>query len=266
VSGNVDLYNSSYGHADSDVYRDVRTETYGSDYGQTSWMTSEEFHEIAHMLRLSAASTVLEIGSGAGGCALHLAGALNCRVIGLDVNLEGVGQANQRAKELRLDALVKFENVDASQPLPFDDSNFDAAYCNDAMCHLPNRASVLAEIHRVLKPGARMLFSDALIISGLLTNEELATRSSIFYYVFAAPGANERLIADVGMQLLAVTDTTPNVATISKRWHDARAARKDALIRMEGEPNFTGLQKFLMCVHTVSSEKRLSRFLFLARK
>jgi SAM-dependent methyltransferase len=266
VSNSVDLYNSSYGHADSDVYREIRTETYGKDYGQTSWMTSEEFHEIPHPLGLSFASTVLEIGSGAGGCALHLAGALNCRVIGLDVNVEGVRQANQRAKELQLETLVKFENADASRRLPFDDNKFDAAYCNDAMCHLPNRARVFEEIHRVLKPGGRMLFSDALIISGLVTNEELATRSSIFYYVFAAPGANEKLIAKAEMQLLAATDTTSNVAIISKRWHDARAARKEALIRMEGEPNFTGLQKFLMCVHTVSSEKRLSRFLFLARK
>jgi SAM-dependent methyltransferase len=262
----VDLYNSSYGNPDADSYREIRTETYGKDYGQTSWMTSEEFHEIPHMLALSSDSTVLEIGSGAGGCALHLAGTLNCRVTGLDVNVEGVRQANQRAKELQLETLVKFENADASQRLPFDNNKFDAAYCNDAMCHLPDRAGVIAEIHRVLKPGGRLMFSDALIISGLVTNEELATRSSIFYYVFAAPGANEKLIAETGMELLAATDTTANVAIISKRWHDARAERKHALIRMEGEANFTGLQKFLMCVHTVSSEKRLSRFLFLARK
>jgi len=38
------------------------------------------------------------------------------------------------------------------------------------------------------------------------------------------------------------------------------------LVPIEGEANFTGLQKFLQCVHTLSSEKRLSRFLYLARK
>lgn len=266
MSGNVDLYYTSYGNPDADAYREIRTETYGKDYGQTSWMTSEEFHEIPHMLALSSASNVLEIGSGAGGCALHLAGALNCRVVGLDVNAEGVRQANQSATDHRLEALVRFEKVNASQRLPFDDNAFNAAYSNDAICHLRNRPGVLGELARVLKPGGRLLFSDALVITGLVTNEELATRSSIGYYVLAVPGENERLIKEAGMELLGASDTTSNVAAISKRWYDARAARRMALVPIEGEQNFTGLQKFLLCVHTLSSEKRLSRFLYLARK
>jgi SAM-dependent methyltransferase len=266
MSSRVELYDSSYGNPDADVYREIRTETYGQDYGQTGWMTSEEFHEIPHLLELSSASNVLEIGSGAGGCALHLTGALSCRVVGLDVNAEGVRHANQRAKVERLEALVRFEKADASQRLPFHDGTFDAVYSNDAICHLPDRAAVLAELCRVLKPGGRLLVSDAVVITGLMTNEELAARSSIGYYIFSATGENERLIAQAGMELLGVTDTTGNVAAISKRWHDARSARRAALMPIEGEPNFTGLQKFLSCVHTVSSEKRLSRFLYLARK
>jgi SAM-dependent methyltransferase len=266
MSAKVDLYNSSYGNLDADAYREIRAETYGRDFGQTSWMTSEELHEIPRTLALSSASNVLEIGSGAGGCALHLARTLKCRVIGLDVNAEGVRQANQCANELCLNPLVRFEQADASQPLSFDDNSFDAAYSNDAICHLPNRARVLAELRRVLKPGGRFLFSDALVITGLVTNDELATRSSIGYYVFASPGENEKLIAEAGMELLSATDTTASAAAISKRWHDARAARKSVLIPIEGEQNFTGLQKFLQCVHALSTEKRLSRFLYLARK
>jgi SAM-dependent methyltransferase len=266
LSGNVDLYNTSYGNPNEDAYREIRTETYGNDYGQTSWMTSEEFHEIPRLLALTSASTVLEIGSGAGGCALHLAGALSCRVVGLDVNAEGVRQANQVAKDQRLDGLVRFEKADAGHRLPFDDHSFDAAYSNDAMCHLPNRAGVLVELCRVLKPGGRLMFSDAVVITGLVTNEELATRSSIGYYVFAVPGENEKIIKEAGMELLSATDTTASLAVISKRWHDARATRRAKLIPIEGEANFAGLQKFLMCVHTVSSEKRLSRLLYVARK
>jgi SAM-dependent methyltransferase len=266
MSGKVDLYNSSYGNPDADAYREIRMETYGKDFGQASWVTSEEFDEIPGMLSLSSASNVLEIGSGAGGCALQLAGALKCRVVGLDVNAEGVKQSNQRAKEQGLEAQVRFEQADASQRLPFNDNSFDAAYSNDAVCHLANRGGVLAEIYRVLKPGGRFLFSDAVVITGLVTNEELATRSSIGYFVFSLAGLSEKLIAEAGMELLSATDTTSNVVAVSKRWHDARAARRARLIPIEGEPTFEGLQKFLQCVHTTSSEKRLSRFLYLARK
>jgi ubiquinone/menaquinone biosynthesis C-methylase UbiE len=266
MSGNVDLYNSAYRNPNADAYREIRTEAYGKDYGQTSWMTSEEFHEIPHLLALTSASKVLEIGSGAGGCALHLTGALNCRVIGIDVNAEGVRLANERAKTQRLDALVRFEQVDASKPLPFKEKEFDAAYCNDAICHLPNRAGVMAEFCRVLKPGGRLLFSDAVVVAGLVTSEEFAKRSSVGFYVFAPLGENERLIAEAGMELLSATDTTANVATISKRWHDARFARRFALLPIEGESGFSDLQDFLKCVHTVSSEKRILRFLYLAQK
>ena len=48
----VDVYNTSYGNYERDVYRDVRLETYGEDYGQTSWVTTEESHEIPRLLAL----------------------------------------------------------------------------------------------------------------------------------------------------------------------------------------------------------------------
>jgi hypothetical protein len=34
----------------------------------------------------------------------------------------------------------------------------------------------------------------------------------------------------------------------------------------EGLENFQGLQRFLRCVHTVSTERRLSRYSYLAEK
>jgi hypothetical protein len=41
---------------------------------------------------------------------------------------------------------------------------------------------------------------------------------------------------------------------------------RDALIEKEGESNFQGLQRFLDCVHRVSVERRLSRFLYVAAR
>ncbi len=55
-------------------------------------------------------------------------------------------------------------------------------------------------------------------------------------------------------------------ATPFIRWHAARAKRRPELVRMEGEENFQRLQRSLLCVKTVSSERRLVRELCLARK
>ncbi len=184
--------------------------------------------------------------------------------VGADINAAGIATANQLAAARKLDSLVQFEQCDASQKLPFSDAAFDAAFSNDSLCHIRGRAALFGEIRRVLKPGGRLLFSDALIIGGTISQEELATRSSIGYYLFSPPGENERLLEQQGFRIISTTDTTANAASIAKRWHDAREKSRDALCSIEGAENFAGLQRFLECVHTLTSERRLLRLLYLA--
>ena len=85
-------------------------------------------------------------------------------------------------------------------------------------------------------------------------------------YFFSPPGENERLINQAGFKLLEARDTTRSAAMLSKRWHDAREKRKTALEAIETEANFIGLQRFLTCVHSLTSERRLLRFLYVMEK
>jgi SAM-dependent methyltransferase len=165
----VDLYNSAYGNYGAEVYRQIRVETYGEDLGQTSWVTTDESAEIMRLLALTRDSHVLEIGSGSGRYALQIATTTGCRVLGADINEPGVQNANQLAVAENLAERVKFEKRDASQPLRFSDASFDAVFSNDVLCHIPGRDKLLRELHRVLKPGGRLLFSDALVIGGVIS-------------------------------------------------------------------------------------------------
>ncbi|HKS68672.1 MAG TPA: methyltransferase domain-containing protein [Candidatus Acidoferrales bacterium] len=197
---------------------------------------------------------------------MHVADTTGCRILGLDSNEAGVRNGNRLAAERGMQTRVHFEDRDVSEPLPFDDVSFDSAFANDVLCHIPDRAALLAEIIRVLKPGARLLFSDALVIGGMVTHHELATRSSIGLYVFTPPGENERLIKETGFRLIASRDTTVNAALIAKRWRDSREKRKNELIAVEGDPTFRDLQEFLSCVHALTKERRLLRYLYVAQK
>jgi hypothetical protein len=85
-----------------------------------------------------------------------------------------------------------------------------------------------------------MLFSDALVVGGMLSHEEIATRSSIGFYVYSPPGENEPLIERAGFRQIRVTDTTENAARIAKQWHHAREKRKEELVAAEGNINFEG--------------------------
>jgi SAM-dependent methyltransferase len=262
----VELYDGEYGNYDSDIYRQVRIETYGVDFGQTSWVTNEESEQIPSLLKLTRSSSVLEIGCGSGVYALHLAQTTGCSVTGLDINALGIRNANQLALNSGLVQQVRFAVCDVSQPLPFADETFDAVFSNDVLCHIPGRLSVLAEMYRVLKPGGPMLFSDALIIGGVVSQEEIATRSSIGFYLFSPPGENERLILQAGFTGLKVSDTTDNAAGVAARWHQARQKHKDRLLAIEGEQTWAGLQRFLSCVQALTQERRLLRLLYQAQK
>jgi cyclopropane fatty-acyl-phospholipid synthase-like methyltransferase len=262
----VDLYNTSYSHHASQVYTEVRAETYGEDLGQTGWMTASEFRSYFEMLKLHAGSHVLEVGCGSGGCAVYMAEKTGARVTGVDINESGIRNGRRLAEEKGLGSRVQFEQVDATQPLPFEDKAFDAVFSNDAVCHIAGRLNLFRQWRRVLKPAGRVLFTDALIITGMLTNEELATRASIGYYLFPPAGENERLIREAGLELLQAENVTEGVVRISQRWMEARARLSADLAQIEGEANFAGLQKFLSCVHTVSAERRLSRFAYLAQR
>jgi len=262
----VDLYDSAYSHYEADVSRLVRIATYGEDLGQTSWVTNQESTRIPQSLELTPASRVLEIGCGSGRYALQLAETVGCSVLGVDINESGIRNGSALALERKLTDRVTFRQCDVSQKLPFVDAGFDAVFANDVMCHIPGRAAALGEVFRVLKPLGRFLFSDALVIGGIVSHAEIASRSAIGYYLFSPPGCNQELLRSAGFRLIDARDTTDSAAAIAKRWRNARETYRDALIAAEGEASFTGVQEFLDCVHMLTSERRLLRYLYVAER
>lgn len=262
----VDLYNNVYADFAGDAEHAVRLETYGEDLGQSSWLTAGEWLEFADQLGVTSGSDVLEVGSGSGGPAVYLAAKRGCRITGVDVNEHGVRNATALAGARGLAERAQFQAIDASNPLPFSNDCFDVIVSNDAMCHIANRAAVLRDWYRVLRPGGRVLFTDAMVLTGVVSHDEIATRSSIGFYLFVPPGLNEAMLRDAGFALRSVQDVTANAEHVASRWRDARARHRDRLVAREGEANFEGLQRFLGCVHTLSAERRLSRFAYLAEK
>ena len=134
------------------------------------------------------------------------------------------------------------------------------------MNHLPNRLDVLREWRRVLRSGGRAFFTDPTLVTGLVTNDELALRSSIGTFVFAPAGLNEQLIASAGLRLVSATDLSGEGSEVAGRWRDARARHRDELLPIEGEERFEGLQRFFTVVHTLMGERRSSRIGYVVER
>jgi SAM-dependent methyltransferase len=262
----IDVFDKPYANFAEQVLVTIREETFGEDIGQNSWVTVQEYELFISFLGLRRGAHALEVASGSGGPALHLARRTGCGVTGIDANPNGVAMATQAATRAGLSTRLKFQVADATRPLPFAAASFDALLCIDSMNHFPDRRHSLAEWHRVLRPGGRAVFTDPVLITGPVTNDELAQRSSIGLFVFVPRGLNEELIMKAGFVVVNQIDLTENAAVVARRWREARARFREELLVMEGEVQFEGVQKFLGAVNRLTAERRLSRVAYLVEK
>src|SRR5262245_44652903 len=210
MSSSVDLYGTAYGNFATQALQQVRRETYGEDFGQSSWVTADEYRRFFQLLDLAPADHVPDVGCGSGGPALFLAREVGCRVTGIDFNEAGIQAGRAQVRQAGFVDQINFRCADMRDSLPFADATFSAIISIDVMCHLLDRRSIFNDWRRVLRPGGRMLYTDPVVVTGLVAKEEFATRSSTGDFAFGPPGANEQLIREAGFDLVLVEDVTEN--------------------------------------------------------
>ena len=259
-------YNLNYGDFRGHLYAEIRREAFGQDIGQNSWHTADEQDRFLTWLELSSGKRLLDVACGAGGPALRIAAASGCAVAGVDVHEKAVETARALAKDRGLEPRADFHAADANLGFPFADATFEAITCIDAINHFPDRPKMLADWARLLKPGGRALFTDPIIVTGPLTNSEIAVRTSAGFYLVVPRGYDELAIAEAGLHLLLALDVTENMAKVADGRHRARAARAERLREIEGDQPFESEQEFLSVTATLAREGRLSRHAFVAQK
>jgi ubiquinone/menaquinone biosynthesis C-methylase UbiE len=96
---------------------------------------------------------VLEIGAGTGLSLRYYSHA--ARVVATEFDTASLPRLSSRAKAARASIVVVA--ADAMR-LPFPGATFDGLVCNLALCTIPDPREALAEVRRVLKPGAPARF------------------------------------------------------------------------------------------------------------
>jgi SAM-dependent methyltransferase len=93
----------------------------------------------------------LDIGSGLGGPARHLAAAYGCIVSGIDLTPEYVEVAGDLARRVGLQGQVDFRQGSALA-LPFPEGSFEGASLLHVGMNIPDKPALCAEVRRMLRP------------------------------------------------------------------------------------------------------------------
>jgi SAM-dependent methyltransferase len=113
-------------------------------------------------------------------------------IVAIDVDRRKLARAQQRAQAYG--GTISVQHADVQQ-LTFADSSFDSIATASTLCSVPDPVAALKQMHRVLKPGGKLLMFEHVRSRNLLVGTELDLLSPIM--CFLGPVINRDTVAAV---------------------------------------------------------------------
>jgi SAM-dependent methyltransferase len=125
------------------------------DFAHIGFLTVDEGRHLLQLLHLGANDVLVDVACGAGGPGLWAAQQTGATLIGVDPSAAGLAAARRRAERVGLASRATFQQGTFEQTgLP--DACADSAVSIEAFQYAPDKRAALAELHRILRPGARI--------------------------------------------------------------------------------------------------------------
>lgn len=163
---------------------------------------------VAGHLALRPGQRLLDVGCGNGDPALRVAAAHDVHVSGITVSQQQLTQASEQADGADVRGRTSFLFADAMD-LPFENGSFDGAWAIEALLHMPDQSAALAEIHRVVRPGGRLVIADLCQRQPFTGHDRTVLDDMLRIYQIAGistPDEHRARLAETGWQLLQMTD------------------------------------------------------------
>jgi ubiquinone/menaquinone biosynthesis C-methylase UbiE len=180
----------------------------------------EECATLIRWLEAAPGERILDVGCGDGSNAVTIA-RVGASVVGIDVNSERLALATAGKRS----SLVEFRRMDAAD-LAFEDESFDRVVSFCGIEHFPNDEQVLAELHRVLRPGGILALSaDSLSNPEVTESERAAHRTRYAAYTLYTPEIVRDKLSRAGFELertryILTTPLTLRLVRLSWRLDD----------------------------------------------
>ena len=176
---------------------------------------------------MDANTRILDLGAGYGGAARNNVLATGCHVTCL--NLSEKENERNREKNAALGLEDRIEVIDGPfENIPADDAAFDVVWSEDSFLHSADRARVLSEAARVLKPGGHLIFTDPMqaddcpegVLQPVYDRIHLDSLASFAYY--------RETVKQFGFTEVAIEDHSPQLTQ-----HYTRV--REELVRRRGD-------------------------------
>jgi SAM-dependent methyltransferase len=136
----------------------------------------------------------------------------------------------------------------------------------DVVLHLKDRMATFRDVARLLKPGGRFLFTDAAVLVGAISSEQVQARSIHGTTHLSSSDFNPKGLETAGPRLLEAEDRTASLLRSARGRRRARDARRPELVRLEGLEEFALAQRYLDAVITLAEKQSLSRWMYLSER
>jgi ubiquinone/menaquinone biosynthesis C-methylase UbiE len=117
------------------------------------------FDKIVQLTGMNETQKILDAGCGSANHAIRLA-KRGFQITAIDFSQPVLDIAAQRINDLGLSGRINLRQADLTA-LPFDDQSFDIVYCWGVLMHIADVEKAIAELCRVVKPGGRIVISEA---------------------------------------------------------------------------------------------------------
>jgi ubiquinone/menaquinone biosynthesis C-methylase UbiE len=139
------------------LYVEAYGEEYPADVGTDGYITLSELRQMADALHVGPGDKIADLGCGRGGPGQWIARATGAALVGIDISDVALQQARERARQPGITVSYQTGSFDSTG---FDASTFDGAMSVDVIWAIPDKRAGFAETARILKPGARFVFTD----------------------------------------------------------------------------------------------------------
>lgn len=140
-------------------------------------------------LRLQPGQVVLDLGCGKGETSVFLVKHYGVQVKALDL-WTSAEFLNEKFAARGVGSQVTALQMDATQPLPYAENEFDAIFCLNSFNFYGTEPGVLARLLKHLKPGGQFCLGSE-VLTAEFTPEQLAHPP--FVYAFQLPPPNEQV-------------------------------------------------------------------------